>query len=629
MGKTQEQNRQTGIFGQLIRNIRELQGISPEELARGICSTKALKKYETGEREPDILTAEALFGRLKKSMEKFEAMLSCTEHKQLKQRMGIQLLLREGKLAEAEKKIEDYAKINLALHYQYACFLRAEFLRKTHAPLKEQICNVVDGIYQTSEARKENTIRKVTAEEMAGNALKPEMLLTGRYSKMELYLLERYAILLEENGEPERAVLWYQAIVDYLEDERYDRSEQYSIYPIMAYKLAGYYETQCLYTIAMEWIGRGCEMLRKRKSQLPLFCKLMELKFKIEDCPGAGRNPDFAEREAYRKMCDSVAGCTEDWKENWYPMYREVHRVCFNDIIRERRIAKGMSRMELAYGICDVRTLERMEACQNTPRAWIRERLLEKLGLPLEKYNGGIVTKQYADYRRFSQMRESCRKGEYQEAKSIYEELKKGMDMKNITNEQWAEYWDIRIEGGLGHVLPKVKEERLWALLRKTVPIKRDCPQFECQLMEHERNIWNQIAEGGAPEDGKIRKFQLKQIWIYYQEREKRLIEPQYLVQLLTLFGDLTRREGKATLALRYLHIAEKKMVLMDEWHFWEYILCHKQIAIIETGTEKNDFQCARQAYAVSCLYAKNPMMCDYLIECFGENICKIKEEKT
>lgn len=621
MGNAENPSGRAGAFGQLIYDIRESQGIRPEELARGICSIKALEKYENGEREPEILTAEALFGRLKKSMEKFGVILSCTEYKQLQQRMGIQLLLREGKLAKAEKKIKEYAKINIALHYQYSCFLRAEFLRKTRAPLEEQICNVVEGIYQTWETRKGNAIRKVTPEERTGDAFKPEMLQTGRYSKMELYLLERYAILLEENKEPEKAVIWYQAIIRYLEDKEYDRADQSNLYPLMAYKLAAYYEARCLYGMALEWIERGCRMLTRRKNQLALFCKLTELRFKIEDCPAAGAKPVDAEREEYRRMCDSVTDSSGAWRENWYPMYREVHRVCFNDMIRERRMAMGMSKMELAYGICDVRTLERMEACQNTPRAWVREKLMERLGLPPEKYNGGIITKRYADYRKFSQMEELCQRGEYREAKSVYEELKKGLDMKNITNQQWAEYWDIRIAEGLGHISAKVKEERLWALLRKTVPIKKGCPQFECRLMEHERNTWNRIAECGAVEDGRLKKFLLRQIRTYYQEKERELIEPQFLVQLLVLFGNLVRREGKHSLVLRYLHMAEKKMVLLDEWHFWEYILWYKQLTIQEMDTEKNNFQCAQQAYAVSCFYAKNPVMCDYLIKYFGDNI--------
>ena len=63
------------MFGRLIRNIRDLQNISREELSRGICSVKALEKYESGEREPEKLVADALLQRLKKSMDKFEILL--------------------------------------------------------------------------------------------------------------------------------------------------------------------------------------------------------------------------------------------------------------------------------------------------------------------------------------------------------------------------------------------------------------------------------------------------------------------------------------------------------------------------------------------------------------------------
>ena len=63
------------MFGRLIRNIRDLQNISREELSRGICSVKALEKYESGEREPEKLVADALLQRFKKSMDKFEILL--------------------------------------------------------------------------------------------------------------------------------------------------------------------------------------------------------------------------------------------------------------------------------------------------------------------------------------------------------------------------------------------------------------------------------------------------------------------------------------------------------------------------------------------------------------------------
>lgn len=266
-------------------------------------------------------------------------------------------------------------------YYQYICFLRAEFLRKKSAPQREQIENVVEGIYQTLDVGKKNTIRRVMPEEKSGQALKPEMLVAGRYSKMELLLFERYAILLFESGNKKEALCGYQEIITYLKDEAYDKADQYALYPIMAYQLAIYYEEVGEYAAAIEQIYCGCDMLCQKKEQLALFCKLMELKFQIEDHPEFEIKGDDVEREDYGRLCDAVPEKLKDWKQNWYPMYGERHLLYFNDIIRERRRARGMSKEELAYDICDVRTLERIEAGQNTPRTENREKFLEKLGL--------------------------------------------------------------------------------------------------------------------------------------------------------------------------------------------------------------------------------------------------------
>lgn len=619
--------KQTGIFGSLVRDIRETKGITKEKLARGICTVKALEKYEGGEREPEKLTADALLTRLKKSMEKFESILGDGEYDKAAQRMEIQRLLREGKLEKAEKAIAQYGKTDEALHYQYACFLRAELLRKKNASVKEQMGNVVDGIYQTLETRKERGIREVTPEEKTGDALKWAWLSERCFSKMELCLWERYAILLEESGKQEEALLWYQAITRYLDDEDYDRADQYTLYPIMDYKLAEYYERQCLYDPALDYIAHGCEMLRERKEQLALFCRLMELKFKIEDRQreeepkDKDKNKDMVqdrkdkERAQYQELLCSVAQEGEDWRENWYPMYKENHLICFNDLIRERRWAKGMSKEELAYGIFDVRSLERMEANQNTPRAKTREKLLQKLGLPLEKYNAGIIVTKYGDYRKVAQMERLCQQGEYRGAREIYRELKKGIDMKNLTNQQWAEYWDIRIMDGLKYLPPEDRKERLWVLFRKTVPIREKGPQLECQLMRNERYILEQLLET-AEQDERLHKFLLRQIQIYYQVPKKKFLEPDYLIQLFLYLGNLNGLKGQISLALRYLHMAEKRMVANDEWNAWEYILYRKQLIKDEMGTEKDGdtLSCAQQAFAVSCIYAKNQKMMDYLL---------------
>ena len=388
--------------------------------------------------------------------------------------------------------------------------------------------------------------------------------LSERYfSKMELYLLERYAILLEADGRQAEAVLWYRAIIQYLDDEEYDLADRYSLYPVMAYQLAKYYGEQRRKEEAFWYIARGCEMLGRRKNQLALFCRLTELKFLLEDAREGEVKPDHREREEYRSLCGSKTLKEAGFLDNWYPMYREKHLICFNDLVRERRLAAGMSKTELAYGIFAERTLERMEARKNTPRALAREKLLQKLKLPMEKYNAGIVTVRYQDYRKVGRLEMLCQEGKYREAREIYRELQRCIDLKNLTNQQWAEYWDIRIADGLGHLSPGMKGERLWALLQKTVPIKRGCPQFECQLMRNERYVLNQIANGIVPEKTKMKKILLNQIKIFYQKREKKLFDPEYLIQMFVQLGNAVREEKNYPLALRYLHMAQKR------WKSW------------------------------------------------------------
>lgn len=72
-------------MGKLLRQLRKQQGLTQEELGKGIISKPELSRVENGLREPDILVLDALFKRLGASLEYFELVVTNREYEKLKE----------------------------------------------------------------------------------------------------------------------------------------------------------------------------------------------------------------------------------------------------------------------------------------------------------------------------------------------------------------------------------------------------------------------------------------------------------------------------------------------------------------------------------------------------------------
>lgn len=86
-------------MGKMIRRMRKQQGLTQEELGKGITSKSELSRIENGLKEPDIFVLDALLRRLGASLEYFEIVVSNSEYEQLK-KMQSELLLKTVVIAE-------------------------------------------------------------------------------------------------------------------------------------------------------------------------------------------------------------------------------------------------------------------------------------------------------------------------------------------------------------------------------------------------------------------------------------------------------------------------------------------------------------------------------------------------
>ena len=109
-------------LGYMIHELREKQGRTIENAARGLLSEAELSRVENGTKEIEYLVMEALFETYGKSLDKLEIVVSSDEYGILELRDRIYEALLQKRSTEAEELIRQYKDIadeEKLIHRQY------------------------------------------------------------------------------------------------------------------------------------------------------------------------------------------------------------------------------------------------------------------------------------------------------------------------------------------------------------------------------------------------------------------------------------------------------------------------------------------------------------------------------
>lgn len=253
------------------REMRE-QNIDRTILFDGICTEEEFFLWEQDE-EPSLWLMQicAISQRLGKSVDKYDVVVDDEEFLLALRRNKIALLVRRGKLKEAEEAIEEYKRFlrkveeivreegeancgrrrenisgssnagtgllrgEWALHRQFLALERAEIARRRGVSYPEQLEIILFGL--------EQTIPK-TVWEKRGRRILPShrWFVTRRLHLMEQFLLSRFIRVYEcmEQGRErgEEAFLWYRELASYLLTTAKDRADVMKIHPLLCYRMA-------------------------------------------------------------------------------------------------------------------------------------------------------------------------------------------------------------------------------------------------------------------------------------------------------------------------------------------------------------------------------------------------------
>ena len=454
---------QDNRFGEFISNLRREKGFSLEQLSDGLCDSSLLSRFERGEREPEKLLQNRFLTRLGTVPENYENFLYYKEYCRWEKRQGIIHNILEENMEVAKQLLEEYRQeydMNYSLEKQFYLAMLAQ-IRRYEGGEKEELANIFEEALQL-------TVPDIDVKSFRNRVLSLEelnLLLEYRYCNSQGISLQFYETLLEYIERMEQTVL-----------------AMAKIYPKTVFY---YYETwkasgeDSRAERMLELCDKAIELLRNANRMFylwELFCMREELEPKLPE--NISQDENFI---SHGKNC-------RDWRETLEELYQEYgvsiamyefcylyvesENYCIGDVIRIRRKMLGLSQEKLSEGICDSRTVSRLERHIRKPQKEIVQQLFDRLNLSTELCRTELVTDSQEAIEKYAEVKRQANNKNYKKVESLIDELKKIISTENSSNIQALMRNEVLNNYNLGKCSKGTYVEQMKEVLKYTVSYK-------------------------------------------------------------------------------------------------------------------------------------------------------------
>ncbi len=421
--------RRKNRFGEYISKLRMAKGISLEQLSDGLCDVSLISRFERGEREPEKLLQNRFLTRLGVVPENYENFLYYKEYCRWEKRQGIIHSILDEHLEEAKHLLEEYYRkydMNYSLERQFYLAMLAQ-IRRYEGADKDELAALFEQALQL-------TVPDIDSRSFRNRVLSLE----------ELNLLLEYRYCRPKGI----SLQFYELMLDYIEKLEQTMLAMAKIYPKTVYY---YYLTwknsgeaaEKRAARMMELCDKAIELLRNANRMFylwELFCMKEELVPKLKD--GTYQAADYAasveDCRNWRLTLEELYqeyGVTISMYEFCY-LYVESENYCIGDVIRIRRKMLGISQEKLSKGICDSRTVSRLERNIRKPQKEIVQKLFDRLNLSTELCRTELVTDSQEAIEKYEEIKKQSNSGNYEKVEDLLEEMKQLISMDNASNMQ-------------------------------------------------------------------------------------------------------------------------------------------------------------------------------------------------
>lgn len=426
-----------------VTRMRRKYGLSMRQVCEGLCTFQELSLLESGKRLPNRLLQDAIVERLGVGAEDYEHFLGFTEYGRWEARQRILHCVTSEETGRAERLLEEYyagygsgnASTEERLERQFYLSMLAQ-IRRYGGASREELCALFD-----------------EAVRLTVPALEHKPL-----SHLTLSIKELNLLLESEQYRRDGARLpRYREILTYIEESGLDGRGMAKIYPKAVFFLcrerlaAAGGEPLPLSEMAglLKLCSCAVDILRDNYRMYFLW-ELLDMRGRLLEqmAESHHRQGEQAEVDALRAMRRE----NEEWKAALEQIYaefqvpRETFEYCYlyvmqgvsciNDVIRIRRQMLGITPDELCVGICDVKTLRRLERRKTVPQRAIAERLFARLGLSGEFTRTELVTDDPEARRLMEQMRRRINDRHWEEAEDLLKQIEARIPMDIPGNRQ-------------------------------------------------------------------------------------------------------------------------------------------------------------------------------------------------
>lgn len=359
--------------------------VSAALLCEGVCDVRMLQYLKKGERILDKLSWERLLERMGISLEECELLIGYDRYDRWKARMQILHSLAWENTQEAVERLEKYRK------EKGGSLVERQFCLAVEARIKCFMGAGREELFRLYKEAAELTVHGAENKPLDKMVLAPT----------ELGLLLEAERFRKEGERPER----YEEVIKYLEKSRWDGLSMARMYPKTVFYLcrsvklhaAAGKESRWDEKRLLEYCDQALEYLRVSERMYYMW-EILDMQDRLQgkilrELTSQGKEKEadslrykYRKNVEWKQVLESIYDEYRIPKENsvdcW--LYVEKGVFCFNDVIRIRRRMLGITEEELCAGICDKRTLKRLEKRETVTQRAIVDALLERLGLPGE-----------------------------------------------------------------------------------------------------------------------------------------------------------------------------------------------------------------------------------------------------
>ena len=476
------------LFFAYLNQKRSEYGVSMGKLCNGVCTPRIISYMEKGERYPELMLRDRLSARLGIDSDDYSQLLDCQEYDQWLARQTVVHQLFRDNMQEAAKALRRYeagCNQNDPLEKQFCLGMQFQIRRREHADREElaELCGQAV----------EQTLKGVTMQNLYRKAV----------SAQELNLLMEKEWYRAEG----RRSSFFLAVMEYLEKHHIDETNRVKIYP----KAVLYWCRSCMETQPedperlqlLESCTQAIEFLRDR-GRLYYFWELLELREEL-----------LADLTARYPEMESMEQENRQWKELLEELYAEYgvekrtfhegflyvskHAECVNDVIRIRRKMLGLSQRQLCDGLCDVKTLRRLEHRQTTPQRAIVTQLLIRLGLPGELRYADVLTDNPELTGLLRKMRDANLVCQTKTAEDWWEKVKQELPPMQRLNRQKQLGEETVMAWKCGELQREEYCRRLQEAIELTLPLKAFLQPGEKYLTKGEQDYIRDRMQGLEP----------------------------------------------------------------------------------------------------------------------------------